>query len=77
MAALTLMAMRSRCIRTGAHLVVPSQDDEGNPPALQILLIADSPICREEEINAASSAAFSKAPSVNLSQPLAFAVMTV
>ena len=29
-----------------------SQDNEGNPPVLQVLLVADSVVCREQEIKA-------------------------
>ncbi len=44
--------MRSACCRTSEHLVVPCQDDEGDAASLQVLLVADAPVSREQELEA-------------------------
>ena len=55
-------------------LDAPSQNDEGDAPCTQVLLVAYAPVGREQELEPASSAAFSKAQLLSVSHPLDWAV---
>src|SRR5205814_4667993 len=49
--AFTTDAIRSRCNRTGGDFVVAGQDDEGDSSAGKILLVADSSVGRQQQVD--------------------------